>query len=112
MKKKFYSHIIEIDSLIVKLDKINLSKDEKEHLLSLIDSSLYHVVLDAILSELSEKDKKIFLEHLSVDDHEKIWEFLNGKIENIEDKIKKASVDLTKELHKDIESLPHLQNGK
>ncbi|MFH1832597.1 MAG: hypothetical protein ABH816_00320 [Candidatus Levyibacteriota bacterium] len=107
MKKKFYTHIIEIDSLIVKLNNINLSKDEREHLISLIDSNLYHVILDAILSELSKEDKKIFLEHLSVDNHEKIWDFLNGKIENIEDKIKNASADLTKELHKDIETLPH-----
>lgn len=107
MKKHFYSHIVEVDSLIVKLESIDLSAEEKEHLISLIDSNLYHAILDGILSELSEKDKKIFLQHLLLDEHEKIWEFLNEKIENIEDKIKKASDDLKEQLHKDIEDLPH-----
>lgn len=105
--KHFYSHIVEVDSLIVKLESIDLSVEEKEHLISLIDSNLYQAILDGILSELSEEDKKIFLQHLLLDEHEKIWEFLNEKIGNIEDKIKKASDDLKEQLHKDIEDLPH-----
>ena len=105
MKKHFYSSIIEIDSLHLELDKLNLSEEEKTHLVTLIDSSINHVVLDAILSELSEMDKRIFLDYLQRDDHGKIWDHLKGKIDNIEEKIKKAAEDLKKDLNKDIEEV-------
>lgn len=98
----FFSHLIEIDSLAAELDKFQLSKEEKLHLASLIDSSLYHTILNAVLSQLSQEDKKIFLNHLKSGDHGTIWQFLNGKIANIEDKIKKAGNDLKIELHKDL----------
>jgi len=101
----FFSHLIEIDSLIIELDKMDLSKEQKLHLTSLIDSSLYHTILDAILSELTPQDKKMFLSHLKKDDKERIWEFLNGKIDNIEERIKKVGNDLKNELHKDLKEV-------
>lgn len=101
--KQFYTHLIEIDSIIIELDKMDLSPEQKEHLADLLDSSLHHTILDAIMSELKEEDKKIFLKHALEDNHEKIWEFLNGRVDNIEDKIKKAADDLKVELHKDIQ---------
>ena len=52
--------------------------------------------------ELPEEDKKIFLKHLHVNDHEKIWQHLRLKIKNIEEKIKNAAEDLKTGLHKDI----------
>lgn len=100
--KHFYSHLIEIESIIVELDKLDLSEDQKYHLASLVDSSLRHQVLDAVLSELSDSDKRVFLQHLNEDDHTKIWKFLNDKVDNIEEKIKKAADDLKKELHNDL----------
>lgn len=100
--KQFYSHLIEMQSLIVELDKLDLSEDQRHHLAHLVDSSLHHTVLDAILSELSEADKRVFLQHLNEDEHEKIWKFLNEKVDNIEEKIKKAADDLKKELHDDL----------
>lgn len=102
MKKHFYSHLVQIDSLVVTLNSMDLSDTEKEELLQIADSSIYHAVLDAVLSELSDKDKKLFLQHLLTDDHGKIWEFLHGKVSNIEDKIKKTADDLTEKLHEDI----------
>ena len=105
MKKYFYSHIVEIDSVIMELGKMSLSENEKKHLIDIVDSSIYHAILDAILSELSENDKKIFLKHLSADKHDKIWEHLNSKIENIEEKIKKAADELKNKLHKDIKDV-------
>ncbi len=102
MKKHFYSHLVETESLIVSLDAMDLSEKEKAHILSLIDSSLHHTVLDAILSELSEKDKKEFLEHVVNDDHAKIWHYLNEKVDNIEEKIKKTAADLKQQIHQDI----------
>lgn len=100
--KHFYGHLIEVESLVVELDKLDLSEEQKIHLTNLIDSSLHHTVLDAILSQLNPPDKKVFLNHLKEDDHSKIWQFLNEKIDKVEEKIKKAAEDLKTELHKDI----------
>lgn len=79
-----------------------MSEEERVHLVSIIDSSLHHTILDAILSELSEEDKKKFLEHVASDDHDKIWKHLNEKVEDIEGKIKKIAESLKKDLHEDI----------
>lgn len=100
--KYFYSHLIEIESIITELDKLDLSDDQRIHLANLIDSSLHHIILDAILSQLKEEDKRVFLRHVHENDHDKIWQFLNEKIDNIEDKIKKVAEDLKGELHRDL----------
>ncbi|MDP3988574.1 MAG: hypothetical protein Q8P80_05535 [Candidatus Levybacteria bacterium] len=105
MKKYFYSHIVDVQLITIELDKLELSTEEKKELVSIIESSINHSVLDTILSELSEDDKKIFLTHLSKDEHEKIWEVLKSKVENIEGKIKKAADDLKEELYNDIKKL-------
>jgi hypothetical protein len=105
MKKQFYSHVVETESLVVKLERLNLKEDEKAHLLSLMESSLHHVILDAILSELSADDKKLFLKGLASEDHDAVWTFLKKKIDNIEGKIEKAADDLKKELHSDIDEI-------
>lgn len=98
----FYSHLIQIESVVTELDKLDLSSEQKVHLASLIDSSLHHTILDAVLSELEPADKKVFLNHLKEENKDKIWQFLNEKVDNIEGKIKKAADDLTNELHKDL----------
>jgi hypothetical protein len=103
MKKQFYSHLIQIETIAMRLQYMDLSEEERTHLLGLIDSSLHHAVLDAVLSELSEKDKKRFLEHMTGNDHDKLWRFLNDKVDNIEDKIKQTAESLTKRLHEDID---------
>lgn len=100
--KHFYSHIVETSSLQIELEQMDLSEEEKTHLLSIVESSLHHTILDAILSEFSENDKKMFLQHVAEDNHDKIWNFLKAKVKGIEDKIQKAADDLKLELHKDI----------
>lgn len=101
-KPFFYSHLIEIESIVVELDKLDLSEEQKIHLTGLIDSSLHHTILDAVLSELSPENKRVFLNHLREDDHDQVWKFLNEKVDNIEGKIKKAAQDLKMELHNDL----------
>lgn len=109
MKKQFYGHLIEIEELVIELDELDLSKEQKIHLTGLIDSSLHHTILDAVLSELSEPDKKDFVNHLMEDDHEKIWKFLNEKVDNVEEKIKKSANELKKELHRDLKESKKLR---
>jgi len=104
-KKQFYSQIVETESVVVKLHDMKLKDDEKAHLVALMDSSLHHVILDAILSELSQGDKKLFLKELATDDHDAVWKFLRGKITGIEGKITKVADDLKKELHEDIKEV-------
>ena len=70
-----------------------------------MESSLHHTILDAILSELSPSDKKLFLSVLASDDHEAIWKFLKEKIDGIEGKIQKVADELKKELHEDIDEV-------
>lgn len=101
--KHFYSHIVTTDSIVIALGNLGIGEEEKAHLVHLAETNLHNVILDAILSELSEDDKKKFLLHLHEDDHGKIWELLNDKTDNIEEKITKAAEDLKKQLHKDIE---------
>lgn len=103
--KYFFNHLIEIESIIVELDKLDLSKSQKEHLSALIDSSLHHTILDAILSQLSEQQKRVFINHLSEGNHDKIWQFLNDKIDKVEDKIKQAADQLKEQLRKDLKEL-------
>lgn len=105
MKKHFYSHIIETSTLSVGLGEMDLSKDERIHLVQLAQDNIHHAILDAILSQLQEEDKKIFLSHLVAEDHNKIWEHLRQKIENIEEKIKNAAESIKKELHRDIKEM-------
>lgn len=100
--KQFYSHLIEIESLIIELDKMDLSTVEKHHLASLVDSSLHHEILDAVLSELSNDDKITFLTYLKDDAHLKIWQFLKKRVDKIEEKIKNAAEDLKRKLYQDI----------
>ena len=98
----FYSKLVTTDSLVEALNELDLSDEQRAHLLDVADSSLHHAIVDAILSELSDKDKQTFLEYVTADDHKKIWEFLNKKIDKIEEKITQTADGLKKELHQDI----------
>lgn len=105
MKKYFYSHLIQIDILDKDLSNLNLSKNEKKELLELAHKNVHHEVMDTILSQLSEEDKKRFLILFSQDKHEKIWKHLNEKTEKIEEKIKQAVDQIRMELAEDIKKL-------
>src|SRR3989304_8865971 len=104
-KKYFYTHIVDTSILSLELGNMDLTPKERIHLISLIDSNIHHEILDLILSELSPSDKKTFLTHLASENHDKVWKFLRGKVDNIEEKIKKTAEDLKKELHEDIEEV-------
>lgn len=103
MKKHFYSHVIETSSISLALGEMELTQEERKHLITLAEENLHHAILEAVLSELSEKDKQEFLVLLAADDHDKIWKLLKDRVTHIEDKIKQTARDLKKEIHKDIE---------
>ncbi len=102
MRKQFYSHLIKIETIIEELDVLDFSAQEKNHLAYLLDANIHHHVLDVIMDQLTPEEKLIFIEKLKEGDHDKIWEFLNRRIEKIEDKIKLTAEELKKIMKKDI----------
>ena len=105
MKQHFYTHIIEIDSVYTVLDLTNMNKKERDELMVIIEATVHHVVVDTVLSELSEDDKRIFLKHLATDDHESLWKHLNSNLKNIESKILKSVNKVKKDFQKDIKKI-------
>jgi hypothetical protein len=102
MKKHFYTHLVEIDSLYISLDLLEMKDEERKELTVIIESSIHHVVLDTVLSRLSDQDKKAFLAHVAADRHEEVWSLLKTKARNIEKHIQKAVEKLKNDFHKDI----------
>lgn len=106
--KHFYAHLLETTDITLELGEMNLTPEERVHLLSLAQANIHTVVVDTVLSSLSEKDKKIFLKNLVSNDHEIIWSHLK-KAENIEEKIKLAVKKAKNELLKDIEQVKKIK---
>ena len=103
MKKKlFYSHLVTIDSLVTQLDQLEVTQDEKAHLIEIAASSIHYSILDTALSNLSGEDKKTFMMHINSNDHGEAWKFLKKKATGIDKKIKQKAEDLKKEFKKDI----------
>lgn len=105
MKQLFYSHLITLDDLSLELDTLEISEDERKHLLQIATSSIHYELLNTALSELPKQHKREFLKHIHNEDHEKAWHFLNDKTENIEKKLKQKADKLKEEFKKDIEDL-------
>lgn len=105
MIKYFYSHLVSIDSIAEDLDTLSISKKEKQELVNIAHAHMHQAVIEAILSNLKEEDKKKFLELLVFGDDQKIWGHLNSKAEKIEDKIKDASQSIKEELREDIKKI-------
>ena len=102
MKKHFYHHLITIDSIHAALDGLDLTVEERKELIDIAESGIHHLIVDTILTELSEEDKKIFLTHMADENHDALWKHIKGKIDKTEEKIQTAVDGLLADLHKDI----------
>lgn len=101
----FYSHLVEIDTIISKLDELDMTDEQRKHLASLVDSTVHQEILDIIFSKLSDEDKILFIEHFQKDpENLEIMKFLNEKASDIEDEIKEVVGRIKKELHEDIKT--------
>lgn len=106
----FYTKFIVVETLFMELHNLDLSDNERHHLASLVDSSLHHVILDEILSQLSSVDKKAFIYRLKENPEDLgIMDFLNEKIEGVESRIKKVADELVLEMNKDIKETQKLK---
>jgi Neuraminidase (sialidase) len=101
--KHFYSHLIEIHEIYLSLTEMDLSDQERSHLVSLAEANIHATVINTVLPDLSEEDKKIFLKNLVSNNHEETWKHLLSKAQDIESKMHQSLKELKKELLKDIE---------
>ena len=109
--RKFYAHLVEIETLVIELEELELSDKEKHHLAKLADSTIHNHIMNAILSELSETDKAAFVQLLRSDDHQKIWKFLEPRIDQVEERVKKVAREVKQELHEDVKEAKKLKKG-
>lgn len=112
MQRYFFSHLIDIQTIHLKLQDLDLEDEEKSELVNLAHDTLHFEIINAILSELSEEDKKIFLRQMTMNDHASLWRFLNKKVDKVEEKIKQVAQDVVDELHVDIEESKKLKAKK
>ena len=100
--RHFYSHLVQTESVYIELDSLDMTDEQKKHLIQVFESTMHHHVLDTILSELNEEDKKQFVSHLEKDDHESVWNVLKSAMTDAEKKIKTVKEELIIELRNDI----------
>ena len=105
MKKYFYTHLIEIDTLYTQLDSLTLSSTEKKELILIIETTVHHVVLDIALTHLPHHAKKDFVNHVNSSNHKKAMLLLRSHVADIENIIKKEVAVLVKKFQKDIRKL-------
>ncbi len=100
--KHFYTHLIQINDITLDLGNVEMSKEERLHLLSLLDANIHATVMHTVLSELPTGEKKIFLINLVENNHDKIFKHLRVHINDIDTKITEAADRLIDEMRKDI----------
>lgn len=105
MKNHFYTHLVEIDTIEARLQELPIEDHERHELILIIHETIHHVVIDTVMTELSEEDKQRFLQHIQSEDHPSIWSLLKEKIQDIEEKIKTAITKHTSVLHEDIDEV-------
>lgn len=108
MKKHFYSHLISTQDITLEIAELEVNKEERVHLLSLTEANIHSTVVSTVLDQLPNEDKKIFLSNLTTGDYRKIWEHLNSKIDNAEEKVQASIKEITRQLLKDIKKAKKL----
>lgn len=99
--------------MVIKLDELNLSEQQKKELAELLDSIIHQTVLDICLSKLPDEDKHLFITKFRDNPEDvELIKFLGSKIDNIEEEILKIVEELVVELHKDIKEAKELKRGQ
>ncbi len=100
MAKIFYDHLVIIEEVIQELDNYQLTKDDREELIRLIDQNLHHSVLNLILNNLPAEKHEQFLSDFHKTPHDKkLLEYLKKEVSaDIDEKIKKEAQRVKKEI--------------
>jgi hypothetical protein len=100
--KTFYSHIVDWQQVVVRMEELEIDEHDRIGLSNLLEETLHSHIVAAVLDELDEKDRENFVRLMRDGDDGKIWEFLDKRVLNIENKIKQAADDLEEKIHEDI----------
>ena len=103
MSKIFYDHLVYREEIIAELDKHRISIEEREELVQLVDETIHHHVLDAILSNLpKEKHEDFLVRFHNTPFDDRLLDYLKKEIKDIEKIIqqeaKKIKVELLAEI--------------
>jgi len=94
--KLFYDHLlIELDDVYLEIEKLQVTTAEKKKLVTVIDQTSHHLVLDTILKNLHQDHHHTFLEKFHKHPHHsQNIKFLKTHVDDIEAQITKAVKDL------------------
>jgi len=65
--KMFYSHLVDLSDLVVKLECLKLDEQEREEIVDLIEDILHHRILDSLLDVIPPEHHEGFLERMIED---------------------------------------------
>ena len=101
----FYDHLVDLSDIEKKIKKKNLTKEEHDELMSIIDEMVHHRVIGCILDRLPSSFHEEFLGHFKSRPHdENLLEYLKEKIgEDLSEFIKQEVRLLASELHEEID---------
>jgi len=102
VKKYFYHDILDLEWIEDEINDLDISDLEKKKLAQMARYELHQTILDAVLSELNEREKKVFLANLNYDTNDRTWRHLSQNIEKVEEKIIEVSQKLKEDLKKDL----------
>lgn len=105
MKKIFYDHLTKVEEIIGELDKYNLTIEEKDEFIGLVDGTFHHHTLKVILDNLPAEHHRDFLSMFYLAPYDKnLLDFLkkHSKID-IEKEISDTAGKLKKEIMLDIQ---------
>ena len=106
MSSIFYDHLIILDEIDAEIKATAQSQGEKEELWQIVDETVHHRVMDAILSHLPREVHEEFLEKFAKSPHDrKLISYLREKIKDdieriIHEEIAKLKKELLQEIHK------------
>ena len=98
--KHFYDHLILIEEVIGQIDLHDLTAEERDELVQLVDQTLHHHALDTILTHLPKDKHEHFLSRYHHDpaDHQ-LLNWLKSEIKaDIEAAIKVQAAKIKKEI--------------
>lgn len=105
MSTHFYDHLHDPDRLHTHLHVLDMTDDERNHLVLIIQSTLHHRIIDVILEKLPDTHKDAFLDHVATDDHDAVWRLLNEHVQTPEETIREVITILEDELAKDVDGI-------
>lgn len=103
--KSFYQNFVNLELFHQEFDRLGLSPEEREELFKILEEIYVQRLIDRVLDELPNEEKKKFMKILIKKAELDMIEFLREKVEDVENKLKKEVETLTAELLLEVKSL-------